>query len=252
MLPLYEGKMIHHFDWRWATFDADGSSRDVTVLEKLDPKFVIQPRYWVNKVEVDVKVPASRRGLELAGYRWISNATNERTLIAAQFPYSAVGNSLPVILTDVDVSLLTTTMSMFVVDYCARQKLGGQNMTFGTVSQLPIVPPRSFGEIPAWSDSVLREWILVRTNLLYSTKYRPDERPSVRAELDAAFFRLYGIDRDDVDYIMETFPIVKRKDIAAHGEYRTKRLILEIYDAMAEAEKTGVPYVSPFDEAGER
>ncbi|MDA4088087.1 hypothetical protein MHAS_02732 [Mycolicibacterium hassiacum DSM 44199] len=51
---------------------------------------------------------------------------------------------------------------------------------------------------------------------------------------------------------METFPIVKRKDIAAHGEYRTKRLILEIYDAMAEAEKTGVPYVSPFDEAGER
>ncbi len=44
------------------------------------------------------------------------------------------------------------------------------------------------------------------------------------------------------------FPIVKRKDIAEHGEYRTKRLILEIYDAMAEAERTGKPYQSPFDE----
>jgi len=47
-----------------------------------------------------------------------------------------------------------------------------------------------------------------------------------------------------VDYIMETFPIVKRKDIAAYGEYRTKRMILEIYDAMAKAMRTGVPYES--------
>jgi len=43
---------------------------------------------------------------------------------------------------------------------------------------------------------------------------------------------LYGIDKDDVDYIMETFPIVKRKDIVVHGVYRTKRLVVEIYDAM--------------------
>lgn len=48
----------------------------------------------------------------------------------------------------------------------------------------------------------------------------------MRAEIDAAMFHLYGIGRDDVDYIMETFPIVKRKDVADYGEYRTKRLIL--------------------------
>ena len=61
-------------------------------------------------------------------------------------------------------------------------------------------------------------------------------------------FLLYGIDRGDVDYVMETFPIVKRKDVAAHGEYRTKRLILEIYDQMAEAQRTGTPYRSPIDD----
>ena len=55
----------------------------------------------------------------------------------------------------------------------------------------------------------------------------------IRCELDAAYFHLYGIERDDVDYIMETFPIVKRKDEAAHGCYRTKDTILEIYDEMA-------------------
>lgn len=34
----------------------------------------------------------------------------------------------------------------------------------------------------------------------------------------------------------------------AHGDYRTKRLILEIYDAMAETIETGVPYGCPFED----
>ena len=58
---------------------------------------------------------------------------------------------------------------------------------------------------------------------------------------------MYGIERDDVDYILETFPIVKRKDEAAHGEYRTKRVILEIYDAMAEAMQAGTVYQTRLD-----
>lgn len=41
---------------------------------------------------------------------------------------------------------------------------------------------------------------------------------------------------------MDTFSIVKRKDEAAHGEYRTKRVILEIYDEMQQAIETGQPY----------
>ena len=69
----------------------------------------------------------------------------------------------------------------------------------------------------------------------------------MRAELDAAFFHLYGIERDDVDYIMETFPIVKRKDEQRYGSFRTKELILDVYDAMAEAIRTGVPYQTILD-----
>jgi hypothetical protein len=65
--------------------------------------------------------------------------------------------------------------------------------------------------------------------------------------VDAAFFHLYGIARDDADYIMETFPIVKREDVKRHGEYRVKRTILEIYDAMQEAVKTGHPYRTRLD-----
>jgi hypothetical protein len=62
-----------------------------------------------------------------------------------------------------------------------------------------------------------------------------ERRFQLRCELDAAFFHLYGVERDDVDYIMETFPIVKRKDEQRYGEYRTKRVILELYDQYAAA-----------------
>jgi hypothetical protein len=53
--------------------------------------------------------------------------------------------------------------------------------------------------------------------------------------------------RDAVAYIMDTFPIVKRRDEETWGEYRTKRVILEIYDAMAEAARTGIPYQTRLD-----
>ena len=71
----------------------------------------------------------------------------------------------------------------------------------------------------------------------------------MRAELDAAFFHLYGIERDDLDYIMETFPIVKRKDEQRYGSFRTKELILAVYDAMAEAIRVGEPYQTILDPA---
>jgi hypothetical protein len=75
-----------------------------------------------------------------------------------------------------------------------------------------------------------------------------DDRLAAVAEIEAIVAReIYGLSRDEVDYIMETFPIVKRKDIAAHGNYRTKETILEIYDAMAEATQTGVPYRTRLD-----
>jgi hypothetical protein len=74
-----------------------------------------------------------------------------------------------------------------------------------------------------------------------------ERRFMLRSELDAAYFHLYGIKREDVDYILETFHIVKRKDEQAHGEYSTKRVILEIYDEMQRAIETGEPYQTRLD-----
>ena len=69
-----------------------------------------------------------------------------------------------------------------------------------------------------------------------------ERRFLLRCELDAAYFHLYGIERDDVDYIMDTFPIVKRKDEKQYREYRTKQVILEMYDEMRKAMEMGEVY----------
>jgi len=46
--------------------------------------------------------------------------------------------------------------------------------------------------------------------------------------------------------VLETFPIVKKNDEKKHGEYRTKRLILERDDALAAASRTG-KYETPLN-----
>jgi len=71
------------------------------------------------------------------------------------------------------------------------------------------------------------------------TPFRWDEerRAQIRAELDAYFFHLYGISREDTDYILETFQTetggLKNNEIAKYGTYRTKDLVLAEYDRIA-------------------
>ena len=73
----------------------------------------------------------------------------------------------------------------------------------------------------------------------------PERRFHLRCEIDAAFFHLYCIPREDVEYILDTFPVVRNSEERVYGEFRTKRAVLEIYDALAEAGRAGCPYRSP-------
>jgi hypothetical protein len=63
--------------------------------------------------------------------------------------------------------------------------------------------------------------------------WNDERRAHLRADLDGLYGHLYGLERDELAYILDTFPIVKRKDKAEHDEYRTKRLVLEAYDRLA-------------------
>ena len=60
-----------------------------------------------------------------------------------------------------------------------------------------------------------------------------EDRRHLRARLDALYFHLYGLSRDDAEYVLDTFPIVRRDDEQTFGFYRTKDMILAYMNALA-------------------
>jgi hypothetical protein len=62
-----------------------------------DPRFLVQPWYWVPAEEVEARLGDWQRGW-LIGFRDVTNATNERTAIFSLLPRVGVGNNLPLLL----------------------------------------------------------------------------------------------------------------------------------------------------------
>ena len=59
------------------------------------------------------------------------------------------------------------------------------------------------------------------------------DRAQLRAEIDAYVAHLYGLSRDDFAYILDTFPVLKKKEMKAFGEFQSKRKCLEEFDRLA-------------------
>jgi hypothetical protein len=59
------------------------------------------------------------------------------------------------------------------------------------------------------------------------------DRAQLRAEIDAYVAHLYILSRDDFAYILDTFPVLKKKEMKAFGEFMSKRKCLEEYDRLA-------------------
>jgi hypothetical protein len=157
------------------------------------------------------------------------------------------------------IAALIATQSSLVFDFLSRQKIGGISMGLFIWKQLPVPTPATLEPHTGFLTPRVLELVYTTYDMTPLARdlgedggaFRWDEerRFLIRAELDAFFFRLYGIERDDVDYIMETFQTesggLKNNDIAKYGSYRTKETILEFYDRMAAADADGVPYETP-------
>jgi hypothetical protein len=81
-------------------------------------------------------------------------------------------------------------------------------------------------------------------------RWDPDRRAVLQAELDALMATVYGLERNQLDWILSTFRVLREneeKPLARGGlgEFRTKRLVLESFDAMTRAVESGTPYESP-------
>lgn len=265
-VPLYEAKMIHQFDHRWATYEAgaasdEASSRDVTEAEKTDPGFAVRPRYWVDREEVESRLAAQGWTRQwLLGFRDITNATNERTVVASVVPRVGVGNSLPLVLPAAEhgasaVAILLAALTSLPLDYVARHKVGGTHLNYFIFKQLPLLAPASIDSADA-DFAAPRILELTYTSLDVEPwahdlgyggapfQWKPERRAVLRAELDAWCARRYGLDRDELrfildpgdvmgpDYPSETFRGLKQRELGSYGEFRTQRLVLEAWDRL--------------------
>ena len=152
-------------------------------------------------------------------------------------------------------SLLIGCLSSLVLDYVARQKIGGVNLTVEVLSQLPVPPPSRFTESDkefinprvlelVYTAEALRDWAKELGHEGPPFANDPVRRLLLKAELDAYYAHLYGLSRDELRYILdpadvmgpdypsETFRVLKTNEIRQFGEYRTQRLVLEAWDRL--------------------
>jgi hypothetical protein len=155
------------------------------------------------------------------------------------------------------VSALIAAQSSLVFDFVSRQKVSDAHMKLFTWKQLPVPTPEMMEPHLAFLVPRVLELVYTAYDMTPLARdlgddgepfvWDDDRRALLRSELDAFFFRLYGIDdRDDVGYILETFQTetggLKHNEIAKYGTYRTKELMLDAYDRMAAAEAAGRSY----------
>jgi len=257
-LPLYEAKMIQAFDHRAASVRLEkdnwmrqGQPEDTSLVEHQNPEFVVLPRFWTAADNVAEFVKESGW---LLSYKDVTSATNQRTMISAMTPAVGLLNSAPYIETGDAIGprlqcCLLANLNSFVYDFIARQKVGGVHLNFFIVEQLPTLPPEAYAEKCPWSPrQTLEKWMSDRVLKLTCTaedmaplaetaglaerihRWNEQERALLRAELDAAYFILFGIERDDVEYILSTFQGVRDENEAQGGEGFTRMAILECFD----------------------
>lgn len=266
-LPLYEGRMVSLFDHRAKGYRS-GKARNADWVEFAfsDSGKRIQPQFYVRQEELPDKLGERPHSCRV-GFCNIASPTNERTLVAALIPPGAVcGNKVPTITFDDGYDWFAAfwvgVANSFAMDFLARKKVS-LTMTNTIVDSLPFprIPandPRARKLVPLvarlccvgpemqgyWDRLAEQGWVgpldTARDGLTDQA-----QRSIAEAEVNAIVaLELFALSRADLDVILGSFPIVEKRDRKEYGDFRTKQLIADCYDAMLDAARSGKPYQS--------
>ena len=283
-VPLYEGKMIWHYNHHYGTWPTEGERPNSINMPSLDelsnPNSHIMPWYWVPlsavkdrqvKKDKDGNVVWEWKHKWLFAFRDIARGVDMRTFIIAPIPDAfGVGHTATLLYAErgcMPGASLYGMMSSLIFDYCSRQKIGGTHASINYVKQFPVLTPDQIPSATQWQilkrvaelcyfNHDMDGWAselwdemneeqraeLPQLGAQQPWIYNPERRAILQAELDAIFAHLYGLNTEDLRYILdpedvcgkgcinETFRVLKDNELRQYGEYRTKRLVLEAWD----------------------
>lgn len=283
-VPLYEGKMIWHYNHHYGTWPTEGERPNSINMPSLDelsnPNSHIMPWYWVPlsavkdrlvKYDKDGNVVWEWKHKWLFAFRDIARGVDMRTFIIAPIPDAkGVGNTATLLYAErgcMPGASLYGMMSSLIFDYTTRQKIGGTHASINYVKQFPVLTPDQIPsamqwqivkrvaelcyfnhDMDGWAEELWEEMNeeqraeLPQLGAQQPWVYNPERRAVLKAELDAIFAHLYGLDTEDLRYILdpedvcgkgcinETFRVLKDNELRQYGEYRTKRLVLDAWN----------------------
>ena len=283
-VPLYEGKMIWHYNHHFGSWPTEGerpNSINTPSEDELgNPDSCIMPWYWVPlaavkdrlvKYDKDGNVVWEWKHKWLFAFRDIARGVDMRTFIIASIPDAkGVGHTATLLYAErgcMPGASLYGMMSSLIFDYTTRQKIGGTHVSISFVKQFPVLTPDHIPstmqwqivkrvaelcyfnhDMDGWASELWEEMSeeqrseLPQLGAHQPWVYNPERRAILQAELDAIFAHLYGLNTEDLRYILdpedicgkgcinETFRVLKDNEIRQYGEYRTKRLVLEAWN----------------------
>ena len=195
--------------------------------------------------------------------RRIARSTDERTMIATMLPMVGTDDTASILIADQSLAsecALLANLNSIVLDYSCMQKIGGTDIRKHNFGQLPILHHDSYSSYGldyiktrvvelVYTDAALAPF--ARDVGYAGPPFAWDEarRATLRAELDAWYARAYGLTRDELRYVLdpadthgpaypsETFRVLRENEVRRHGEYRTRRLVLDAWDRLDDSSR---------------
>ena len=156
-------------------------------------------------------------------------------------------------------ALLVAGLNSIVLDFATRTAIGGTDLSYFILKQLPVLPPDAYLENanpgPTWAELVVPR-VLELTYTAWDLQsfaedlgydgppftWNEERRHRLKCELDAIFAHMYQLDRADLEWILDapepsaSFPGLKRNELQQFGDYRTQRYVLQAYDQLAQGQ----------------
>jgi hypothetical protein len=258
-LPVCEGRMIDNFDHRAKTYQSGHGNSSVWIERDFgDPAKAIVPQWRVLRENVPSKL-GQRCNQFRIGFCDVANPRNERSFVATLIPPGVIcGDKVPTLDfgpgQDWFFLPWLAVANSFSMDWLARTRLTSPKMAFSLLDGLPFPRPAITDEFvqhvaptvlrllctahemtPFWNQMAKLGLVatVAENTIPPNALVEPTSRAEERAKLDAyVAARVFGLNRQELSDVLSSFEVLRRREEKAHGEFRTKRLVLEAFACM--------------------